>query len=198
MEKKHPSLALAAALLACTSVATDATAGFTTLGNPQTGASFQITSPIRWTATETGIVSFLVLDEAMSTPDGNLTQTGVFGSTPDEFSLKNLSTGGTMVLTTFIDGNAAFNDVSEGDSHFSTTAGLAITTGDIIELAETGVGSLGFAPEFDADWANYTFTGNTFLSDFSGNTIAVVPEPSSSLLLGLVTMGCLARRRKTR
>lgn len=188
---------LAAALITLGSLQESANAAITVIGNPQVSATVQVTSPITWTITSSGSVQVLCLDEAMSSPDGIQNEPTLVGGS---LLLTNLSTGQSINLTDFGDGNLSFGDMTPGDSYFwtgSISISLAVTAGDIVQLSPSS--PISFSElGFDQDWNGFSFVGFTYLADGAGlaKTTLAIPEPSSALLIALTSGTLLFRRRK--
>ena len=171
-------------------------AAITVVGDPTSAATVQVTAPITWTMTTTGFVRGVVLDEAMSTPDGSQT----VSSLPINLILTNLDTFATVDLGNFVDGNLIFGELTSRDSYFATDgATLAVTAGDRVQLSAST--PINFSdPSFDPDWTYLAFTGNTYLFSSSGVALSgsvAIPEPSSILLWGLGVLSFITRRSRT-
>lgn len=197
MKNTVKPVAIAASLITLGSLSGTANAAITVVGNPAVSATVQVTSPITWTITSSGQVAVLCLDEAMSSPDGGQSEPTMVGGT---FLLTNLSTGQSVTLTDFGDGNLTYGDMTPGDSYFWVGSGnptLPVTAGDTVQLSSSS--PISFSdPGFDPDWSGFSFVGHTYLVDNSGlsKTALAIPEPSSALLLGGGMLGLMIRRKR--
>ena len=169
----------------------------------QTG-SIEISHDISFTLTSPsggdGNALTMVMDQFV-TPDANPTL--YYGSVSNAFNFRVNSDPVASAPFDFLDNvNFSQNAWTPDDGYFFiffptlVTGEVFTVTAQTITLA---AGSLpaGFNPE-----AEQTFAGNMFLTDGSGNRISgnvsvgLIPEPSSTALLGLGGLALMLRRRR--
>ena len=145
-----------------------------------TGNTIEITSPLTYTITASGNWRIFVFDEAVTT-DGSGTSVGCTGLQVSDCFIKMQSLtfrlqytiGGTSASTSsvFVDNGAVASDLSANDGYISFNPSIAVTAGQTIVIPAQTItcgGAAGFNPQYNS----LVFTGNTFLTDGSGNKIS--------------------------
>ena len=189
MNSNHKHLLTSAALLALSSASNAALIVQSPTGS--TNGSAQITQDITLIVTTAGQIGILALDEWVAS-DGSNTSSVLL---PDlSFSVNGITQSYTSFLTDNL--NASANDLTSNDGYFFF-GGPTVSVGDIITFSAATynlIQTSNFNPQ-----ATQTFSGNAFIATQSGirlsNTVPI-PEPSSTMLIGLGTLCLVARRQK--
>ncbi len=165
--------------------------------------SLQITEDITFNITTAGPVRYLVFDEWVSSSDGSLTGTPnpapPVPAIPITFSLNGGADTTAGPFINLIDNvDTTLLSITPLDGVFLFGTNIAVTSGDSLVI-RAGTFTLPLVANFNPA-TTQTFTGNTFLTTPTGLALTgstPVPEPSTGLLVGLMSVILFSYRKRS-